>query len=237
MICLQYYIHISLVHLSRGVLNWISPPILICPCYWVGSIFGGVLDMVTDRVSTCGLLAVLSKIYPDHTFIFLSLISIDIFSHWFHVMRWCNWTVNPCLYLIDWFRVSVTGHHKSKDTLKHRNVLLQWYYSIYPLFAYCCVGTEVFYVLLYVQYFWSNSTLAMVRLFDFIDWCNVSYTSLDLNSLLSHQYWDRKICLICFNVNVDLLACLFPSLHLETSGQSGATGLSCPRNSVNRCRE
>lgn len=52
-----------------------------------GSKFGGVLDMVTDRVSTCGLLVTLSHFYPAHTFWFTFLIVLDITSHWFHVMR------------------------------------------------------------------------------------------------------------------------------------------------------
>jgi CDP-diacylglycerol--inositol 3-phosphatidyltransferase len=46
--------------------------------------------------------------------------------------------------------MSVSGHHKSKEALENRNALLKWYYSIYPLFGYCCVGTEVFYILLFV---------------------------------------------------------------------------------------
>ena len=96
--------------------------------------------MVTDRVSTCGLLAVLSSLYSNYSFHFISLIAIDIFSHWFHVM-------------------SVSGHHKSKESLQHRNALLQWYYSIYPLFGYCCVGTEIFYVFLYILHFHKSDYL------------------------------------------------------------------------------
>ena len=61
------------------------------------------------------------------------LIVLDISSHWFHVM-------------------SVTGHHKSKEALQNRNALLQWYYSIYPLFGYCCVGTELLFILMYVTH-------------------------------------------------------------------------------------
>ncbi|RYY84335.1 hypothetical protein EON63_09465 [archaeon] len=70
-------------------------------------------------------------------------IILDITSHWFHVM-------------------SVTAHHKSKEALAHRNPLLQWYYSIYPLFGYCCVGTECFYILLYVLHFIKHPALEMV---------------------------------------------------------------------------
>lgn len=53
----------------------------------IGSRFGGVLDMVTDRVSTCGLLVILSRLYPDYLLVFTLLIVLDITSHWFHVMR------------------------------------------------------------------------------------------------------------------------------------------------------
>jgi CDP-diacylglycerol--inositol 3-phosphatidyltransferase len=108
------------------------------------STFGGVLDMVTDRVSTCGLLCFLAlRKISDPTslpllnallkspFLYVMLIALDIFSHWFHVM-------------------SVSGHHKSSESLQHRNPLLRWYYSIYPLFGYACVGTELFFVLIYL---------------------------------------------------------------------------------------
>ena len=54
---------------------------------------------------------------------------------------------------------SVSGHHKSKESLLHRNALLQWYYSIYPLFGYCCVGTELFYVLLYLLHFYQHQNI------------------------------------------------------------------------------
>lgn len=54
------------------------------------SIYGGILDMVTDRVSTCGFLAIVSQLYPSYTFVFIMLIVLDIGSHWFHVMRLVN---------------------------------------------------------------------------------------------------------------------------------------------------
>lgn len=55
-----------------------------------GSKFGGVLDMVTDRVSTCGLLVILAQFYPPYSFWFTFLIVLDITSHWFHVMRYTH---------------------------------------------------------------------------------------------------------------------------------------------------
>lgn len=54
--------------------------------------FGAVLDMVTDRCSTAGLLMVLSRLYGGGTpaFSFLLLMFIDLFSHWMHVQRWVD---------------------------------------------------------------------------------------------------------------------------------------------------
>jgi phosphatidylglycerophosphate synthase len=99
--------------------------------------------MVTDRVSTCGFLFMLSHLYPDWKFTFVMLISIDIFSHWFHVN-------------------SVSGHHKAEDTLKKRNFILRAYYAVPFLFAYCCIGAELFYVLLYTHHFYPHPMVSMV---------------------------------------------------------------------------
>mmetsp|Transcript_28856 Transcript_28856/g.31499 ORF Transcript_28856/g.31499 Transcript_28856/m.31499 type:complete len:204 (+) Transcript_28856:84-695(+) len=114
--------------------------------------FGGVLDMVTDRVSTCGLLVVVSHLYPSYALYFILLIVLDITSHWFHVM-------------------SVSAHHKSKEALEHRNALLQWYYSIYPLFGYCCVGTELFYILLYVLHHHPHPLIHQICFFGCLPAC------------------------------------------------------------------
>lgn len=44
--------------------------------------------MVTDRCSTAGLLLVLSRLYDrSHAFAFLSLMFVDLFSHWMHTAR------------------------------------------------------------------------------------------------------------------------------------------------------
>lgn len=55
--------------------------------FGVGSKYGGVLDMVTDRVSTCGLLIIISHFYPQYKLTCIFLVVLDITSHWFHVMR------------------------------------------------------------------------------------------------------------------------------------------------------
>lgn len=55
--------------------------------FMIGSSFGGVLDMVTDRVSTCGFLVILSNLLPEYSFVFIMLLVLDVASHWFHVIR------------------------------------------------------------------------------------------------------------------------------------------------------
>ncbi|CAB1119441.1 unnamed protein product [Ectocarpus sp. CCAP 1310/34] len=107
--------------------------------------FGAVLDMVTDRCSTAGLLMVLSRLYEGGTpaFLFLLLMFIDLFSHWMHVQ-------------------STAGrHHKAADTLAGRNVITRLFYGCYPFFAFCCVGTELFYVALYLLVFVPEASLAL----------------------------------------------------------------------------
>jgi CDP-diacylglycerol--inositol 3-phosphatidyltransferase len=106
--------------------------------------YGGVLDMVTDRVATAAWLALLSKCYPEWAFFWLSIMTLDISSHWFHVVS-----------------VQATGHHKSLDgerddsNIFHR--ILKVYYSYYYFFGYCCVGAEVFLVSLFVLKFYADS--------------------------------------------------------------------------------
>lgn len=62
---------------------------------WTASQFGAVLDMVTDRCSTAGLLMVLSRLYGGGllSFSFLVLMFIDLFSHWMHVQRYDTFVV------------------------------------------------------------------------------------------------------------------------------------------------
>lgn len=58
------------------------------PLVFAASRFGAVLDMVTDRCPTAGLLLVLSRLYNrNHAFAFLVLMFLDLSSHWMHTHR------------------------------------------------------------------------------------------------------------------------------------------------------
>nr|CCA15221.1 phosphatidylinositol synthase (PIS) putative [Albugo laibachii Nc14] len=107
------------------------------------SSFGAVLDMVTDRCSTAGLLFILAHLYPDKRIYFLYILLLDFSSHWMHMY-------------------SSRGHHKTG--LNERNFLLRVYYGCYPLFGFCCVGSEVFYMLLYVLAFEASYKIPFTQL-------------------------------------------------------------------------
>ncbi|CAN6481954.1 unnamed protein product [Victoria cruziana] len=97
------------------------------------STFGAVLDMVTDRVSTACLLVVLSHFYRPCFGFFLSLLALDISSHW--------------LQMYSTFLSSKTSHKDVKDSTSW---LLRAYYGHRLFMGYCCVGSEILYIILFL---------------------------------------------------------------------------------------
>ena len=49
------------------------------------STYGAVLDMVTDRASRTCACVILAKFYPEHIVGLTALVTLDMFSHWFHM--------------------------------------------------------------------------------------------------------------------------------------------------------
>jgi len=110
------------------------------------STFGGLLDMVTDRCSTLGLLFVLAISYQDQLYlqlIFLFLCLLDISSHWCQMYS----------------TAALGKHHKSEDGNEGRHFLVRWFYKYYYFFGYLCVGAEFTYVIAYVIQFTGDSPL------------------------------------------------------------------------------
>ena len=95
--------------------------------------FGAVLDMVTDRLATTGLLIILSNIYSEMQFVCISLIFLDISSHW--------------LQMHSQLAIGKRGH---KDMRESRFRLLRLYYANRIFMGLCCVSTEVLYLCLFM---------------------------------------------------------------------------------------
>lgn len=98
--------------------------------------FGGLLDMVTDRCSTLGLLYVLGFLQETYRLVYLLLIVLDISSHWCQMYSSIG-----------------SGHHKSKESNAKRNFLVRWFYQYYYFFGYLCVGAEFTYILTYTLHY------------------------------------------------------------------------------------
>ncbi|XP_057456538.1 CDP-diacylglycerol--inositol 3-phosphatidyltransferase 1-like [Lotus japonicus] len=95
------------------------------------STFGAVLDMITDRISTACLLVVLSQVYKPGL-IFLSLLALDIASHWLQM-----------------YSTFLAGKASHKDVKDSSNWLFRAYYGNRMFMAYCCVSCEVLYLTLF----------------------------------------------------------------------------------------
>ncbi|KAH9648444.1 CDP-diacylglycerol--inositol 3-phosphatidyltransferase 1 [Citrus sinensis] len=89
------------------------------------STFGAVLDMVTDRISTACLLVILSQVYRPGL-VFVSLLALDIGSHWLQM-----------------YSTFLTGKTSHKDVKDSTNWLFKAYYGNRMFMGYCCVACEV----------------------------------------------------------------------------------------------
>lgn len=110
------------------------------------STFGAVLDMITDRVSTACLLVILSQQYSPG-FIFLSLLGLDIASHWLQM-----------------YSTFLSGKTSHKDVKDKSSWLLKAYYKHRPFMAFCCVGSEVLYIILFLLHEEQSKSLVTVCL-------------------------------------------------------------------------
>lgn len=105
------------------------------------STLGAVLDMLTDRLSTTGLLVLLCMRFQAWYMLFLSLIILDIFSHWLQM-----------------YSSLVAGDISHKVT-HNQSWLVRYYYTHRIFMGFCCVCCEVLYLALYLlgwEKFWDS---------------------------------------------------------------------------------
>lgn len=98
--------------------------------------FGAVLDMVTDRSSTCSLIVFLGIVYPEWCILWQFLISLDLSSHYMHM-----------------YAMITSGSSSHKNISKDANVLLRLYYTNRKVLFCVCALNELFYIALYFAHF------------------------------------------------------------------------------------
>jgi CDP-diacylglycerol--inositol 3-phosphatidyltransferase len=100
---------------------------------------GATLDMVIDRVSTSGLLMLLSQLYPTYSHYFIYLMMLDIGSHWLQT--------HSALIGVNVKQIN----HKS---LQENFTIVRLYYTNkYCLFV-VCFFAEIFLLLIYMKHFY-----------------------------------------------------------------------------------
>ncbi|MEO1672084.1 MAG: CDP-alcohol phosphatidyltransferase family protein, partial [Cyanobacteria bacterium J06631_2] len=105
--------------------------------YNQSSNFGAALDMVADRSATAGLCVILAQLYPSYLLAFIMAIALDISSHY---------------YLI--YATGILGQGSHKDASEwSSNSLLRLYYGSKPFMDILILGNEVFYILLYLNFY------------------------------------------------------------------------------------
>lgn len=105
--------------------------------YNQSSNFGAALDMVADRSATAGLCLILAQLYPDYLLAFIGAIALDISSHY---------------YLI--YATGMRGSVSHKDSAQwSNNGLLKLYYGNKPFMDLLILGNELFYLLLYLNFY------------------------------------------------------------------------------------
>ena len=104
--------------------------------FMLGTKFGAMLDMLTDRCATMCLLATLGAFYPSYLFVFQLVMIVDVSCHWIHLHT-----------------SNVLGKTSHKNVDEEENALLCFYYTSRPFLFFMCAGNELFYSMLYLLNF------------------------------------------------------------------------------------
>ncbi|ROT47072.1 CDP-alcohol phosphatidyltransferase family protein [Candidatus Cardinium hertigii] len=110
--------------------------------------FGALLDQIIDRCALLGLLMLFCYLYPSWILFFQMVAMLDISSHW--------------LYL---HTAALSGAKTHKAS---QNPILNYYYTSKPFFFMMCFGKEAFYILLYINTFWTGPPLFGISLIKYM---------------------------------------------------------------------
>jgi CDP-diacylglycerol--inositol 3-phosphatidyltransferase len=99
--------------------------------------YGAMLDMVLDRVSTAALLVILTHFYPAYIKFIISLMLLDIISHFLHI-----------------YSALLYGRKSHKAIANNNHYLLKLYYGNSKIvLALLCIGSEACLLWFYLQHF------------------------------------------------------------------------------------
>lgn len=103
------------------------------------TVYGAMLDMMLDRVSTTALLVILAKFYPVYTRWFIVIMLLDIVSHFLHV-----------------YSSLLHGKRSHKTISTDQHWLLKLYYDSKLVLFILCVGSEACLLWMYLWHFVSQ---------------------------------------------------------------------------------
>lgn len=141
------------------------------------SSLGAVLDMVTDRSTTAGLLCFLSITYPNWAVLFQTLLALDISSHYMHMYASLS---------------NGATSHKSVDEKSSK--LLHLYYTRRDVLFTVCFFNEAWHCALY----W----MAFDRFYTFGYWILIISTPLFLFKQFANMIQLQRAALILANADV-----------------------------------
>lgn len=137
---------------------------------------GAVLDMVTDRSTTSGLMCFLCMAYPKYAVAFQTLLALDISSHYMHMYS------------------SLTGGASShKQVSAESSKLLHLYYTRRDVLFTVCFFNESFYSGLYL--------MAFDRYFTFGYWLTIISVPLYLFKQFANVIQLQRAALILANID------------------------------------
>ena len=115
--------------------------------YNQSSNFGAALDMVADRSATAGLCLILAQLYPRYLLAFIGAIALDVSSHYYLV-----------------YATGLLNQSSHKDSAEwSTNKLLKLYYGNKPFMDLLILGNELFYILLYLNFYLMGSKFSLIN--------------------------------------------------------------------------
>lgn len=133
--------------------------------------FGAMLDQLTDRCGTLGLLMTLAYFYPKYMIFFQLSTAIDIAGHWIHTQT-----------------SLMQGKTSHKFVDASENVIMNLYYTSRPVLFFMCLFNEMFYATLYLLYFTEGPMILGIGLFRFLAYASAPISLAKTGITLLHMY-------------------------------------------------